>query len=583
MLAVNHIRRAAAVWLLAAVTTIGAAHAQTPEPLDIRTGVYRGRSVTYQVINGLAVVEGDIILGTPEELEPPKGPQVIKEPDARKEAVATSAPERLWPDGVVPYVIDSNLPEPRRVLNAIQHWNNNTLIQFVERTNEPNWITFEKPGEPICASSVGMAGGEQSLSLGDGCSVGAVIHEIGHAVGFWHEQQREDRDNHVNVLFDNIDKRRTLANFTQFIMTSDDIGPYNYGSIMHYSAYAFTRNNLPSIETIPPGMVIGEADGLSAGDIDGVNRLYGQTPTKTTISTNPPELQIRVDGMVFTAPQSFDWSPGTSHTISVPSPQGDNSERFLFGKWSDGGNQTHNVIAASSTTVFTAHFIQQFKIVTGAFPPESGTVTITPFPPGGFYTARTPVEVTAYPAEGFSFGIWLQPNVRLHGFSGNPARFPVRFPRLLNYTATFTQARPTTIAANFPGLRVVVDGLTWSLPLNFYWSVGTTHTIGVEDAVQVGPSGVSRWVFKEWSDGGAVTHNITVSEDVSTFTADFTKQYLLSTLALPPDGGSIEVFPVHVTASTTTERLCRSRRCPLPVSSCRFGSVTYPAQTTRSP
>ena len=126
----------------------------------------------------------------------------------------------------------------------------------------------------------------------------------------------------MNVLFDNIDKRRTLANFTQFIMTSDDIGQYDHGSIMHYSAFLFTRNNRPSMETIPPGMVIGEAERLSAGDIDGVSRLYGQTPTKTTISTNPPGLQIGVDGMMLTAPQSFDWSPGTSHTISVPSPQG---------------------------------------------------------------------------------------------------------------------------------------------------------------------------------------------------------------------------------------------------------------------
>lgn len=126
----NYTYHAAATALLAVAVTIGAAQAQTPEPLDIRRGVYRGRRVTCQVINGLAVVEGDIILGTPEELEPPKGPQVIKEPDARKEAVARSEPERLWPEGVVPYVIDSNMPDlPRkRILVAIQHWNDNTLI-----------------------------------------------------------------------------------------------------------------------------------------------------------------------------------------------------------------------------------------------------------------------------------------------------------------------------------------------------------------------------------------------------------------------------------------------------------------------
>ena len=77
-----------------------------------------------------------------------------------------------------PYTIDGALPEPQRVLDAIEHWQDNTLIRFVERTNETDWINFVEPDESTCASRVGMTGGEQDLVLADVCSVGAAIHEI---------------------------------------------------------------------------------------------------------------------------------------------------------------------------------------------------------------------------------------------------------------------------------------------------------------------------------------------------------------------------------------------------------------------
>jgi len=56
--------------LAAAAAATDAASAQAFDPVarDIRTGVYRGQAVTYEVIDGLAVWDGDIILGTPKEL-----------------------------------------------------------------------------------------------------------------------------------------------------------------------------------------------------------------------------------------------------------------------------------------------------------------------------------------------------------------------------------------------------------------------------------------------------------------------------------------------------------------------------------
>ena len=313
---------------------------------------------------------------------------------------------------------------------------------------------------------------------------------------------------------------------------------------MHYSAFAFSRNYQPTIGTIPPGLVIGQLEVLSAGDIDGVSRLYGQTPGMTTISTNPEGLEVEVDGMMITTPQSFNWSSGTHHAISVPSSQGNSTERFLFGKWSDGGAQAHDIVASSTTTVFTAHLIQQFKVESGAIPPEGGAVTFNPPSSDGFYRTRTLVEAVAAPAGGFSFAFWSgMTRAGIHGYSGNPARLPVVLDGL-NYTARFTQLPLTTIATNVPGRRAIVDGDAVWLPMNFFWwDTGSTHTIGVQDVVQPGPSGASRWVFKEWSDGGAAIHEITVPDEPSTFTADFEQQYLLTTLPIPPGTGSIDVNP----------------------------------------
>ena len=482
---------------------------------DIRTGIYRGRSVTYEIIDGLAVWDGDIILGTPEELDIPG-----------KALVSVNNNEMLWPGGIIPYVIDPELINPH-VPNAIQHWNENTVIRLVERTNQPNWFRFV-PGN-ICGASVGMKGGEQKVWLSESCSMHGVLHEIGHIVGLWHEHQRNDRDRYIWVAPED-----ALGNYDHMSSRGLNSGPYDYGSVMHYDYW----------RTIPFGISTATRGRLSAGDIDGVNRLYGRIPTWTTITTNPAGLAIKVDGESYTAPHSFDWEPGSIHTIGVPAPQNGPGpysyshpsvvHQYLFAKWSDGGAQNHSVTASPSTTVFIANFIGQVRSGYSVDPPQGGTVRFDPPSADGFYTRFSFIKMFTEPAEGFSFKSW-------GGWpTGNgPASNPASSRIVPGHTIRpfFTQRPLTKIDTNVPGSRVLVDGRQEILPRNFAWEAGSTHTLGLlvlegseyNGAVQPSPQDGERLLFDGWSDGGDAAHDITVSGEPSTLTANFRKQVVLDT------------------------------------------------------
>nr|WP_246357527.1 M12 family metallopeptidase [Pyxidicoccus fallax] len=195
----------------------------------------------------------------------------------------------IWPNNLVPYTIDPALTYPQRVMDAIAHWEANTPIRFIRRdtTNEdllPNYVIFQYASSG-CSSSVGRRGGAQYTRLSASCSLGNTIHEIGHVVGLWHEHTRLDRDNYISINWDNI-APDAKDNFEQNIDETDDRGAYDYGSIMHYPAYAFAIDSGVKTITTLNGAAIGQRTGLSAGDISAVKALYGFTWAQGTNSVN---------------------------------------------------------------------------------------------------------------------------------------------------------------------------------------------------------------------------------------------------------------------------------------------------------
>ncbi|KAL3881692.1 hypothetical protein ACJMK2_028096, partial [Sinanodonta woodiana] len=134
-----------------------------------------------------------------------------------------------------------------------------------------------------CWSNIGRLGGEQRVSLGRGCEqLGVAIHEITHALGFWHEQARPDRDKFIKVLKENVSPRY-LPDFEIVArnLTTGRGYPYDYESVMHYSSKAFTNTGEDTIEVIGIGkklkLEIGQRMGLSTHDIAQLRDIYGCT------------------------------------------------------------------------------------------------------------------------------------------------------------------------------------------------------------------------------------------------------------------------------------------------------------------
>lgn len=250
------------------------------------------RKVKYANVGGVAVFEGCIVLGKTADVEAHRI-AMDKEMRNRKrqgesalEGVVISGPEFRWPNRTIPYILPANFPDPQRVKDAIAHWHAKTSIWFKPHAGEKDHILFV-PVPDMCASQVGKRGGRQEVVLRDTCSRGSIIHELGHVVGLWHEQSREDRTQVLDVVRANVIPH-AIHNFNQHISDGDDVGSYDLASIMHYGLNAFSRNGQPTMRlksplppsvTRPPlGVPIGQRDGLSAGDVATVETIYANIP-----------------------------------------------------------------------------------------------------------------------------------------------------------------------------------------------------------------------------------------------------------------------------------------------------------------
>ncbi len=263
------------------------------EPKSVQIDLGNGdlSTLNYLKLGNLAIFEGDIIIGSADQLgfAGRAGPIKLfeKSPDDMTPfgymAKSVLIGARKWPNNLVPYTIDPTYTNPNLILQAISGWEHVTKVRFVERTAANmaiyhNYVYFTNGTNPrACLSEgVGMKGGRQLVELVDGCQRGEIIHEIGHVLGLDHEQNRSDRDKYVKVIFQNIEKG-FAGQFTQRPSLYTDLGTYDYDSIMHYQQNAFGIDGAVTIMpvgTLPSGVNIGQRDHISQGDIAAIGTIY---------------------------------------------------------------------------------------------------------------------------------------------------------------------------------------------------------------------------------------------------------------------------------------------------------------------
>lgn len=226
--------------------------------------------VSMEFVDGMAVIEGDIVLG----------PSMLYSGEVQL-AVAIDGDSYRWKDGIIPYTIESGHPKEGQITAAMNHIQEQTSIKFVRRNGEGDYVHFVS-GDG-CWSRVGRCGGKQRINIGS-CGFGSIVHEMLHTAGLWHEQSRADRNENITILWDNI-KEDKKHNFKRHVSDGIDIGQYDCNSIMHYSAFAFSKNSMPTIQS-ENCETFGQRRGMSIRDIAAINQLY--PPSLPENFTNRP-------------------------------------------------------------------------------------------------------------------------------------------------------------------------------------------------------------------------------------------------------------------------------------------------------
>ncbi|MBI5476013.1 MAG: hypothetical protein HY964_04675 [Ignavibacteriales bacterium] len=325
--------------------------------------------------------------------------------------------------------------------------------------------------------------------------------------------------------------KTTLSIYTLTINSSNgsvdrlpDQPTYNHGTSVLLTPVANTGYHFTSWSgDIPAGH---ESDNPLIIIMDGNKNITAGFAINTyTLTVNA------VNGSVDLNPPSGPYNHGTMVTLTPVASTG-----YHFTSWSGdlpAGHESDNPLTVTmdqNRTITAGFAINMYTLNVSS---TNGNVDVNP--PSGPYSHGIPVSLTATPNSGYNFIGWSGDVPSGHE-SDNPLNLIMDANK--NITANFgINQIQVIVQSNPPGLSFDVDGTTYSATQTFIWTHGSNHTLGTTSP-QTSPG--TRYSFSNWSDGGAQSHSIAPTSNV-TYTVNFQTSYLLSLIANP--NGNVSAIP----------------------------------------
>jgi uncharacterized protein (TIGR03437 family) len=307
---------------------------------------------------------------------------------------------------------------------------------------------------------------------------------------------------------------------------------------------------------ITPMFVAGQLVSFLTSPI-GLNLLIDHTPVPTrTVDDVPacPFNEVQAPPVPVGFPSvcfgDFYFAPGSVHYISGITPQRDlTGNWWVFSGWSNGQGQDALYQVGSNVAtpvVLTADYVAGAQV---SFLTSPGGLQLTVdgqsnlpsydfiWGLGSTHQVSAPATQTSANGRVYTFLNWSDGGSATQTYTVNQAAVTSGY----RITANFSELSRVVVQSSPPGLTLQVDGSSCVTPCNVDRQSGAKFEVSAPTQIPTGTG--SRLDFGSWSDGGASSHSVTVSENYVTLTASYSNFYQLSASSNPSHGSGFKISP----------------------------------------